>query len=60
MSQFTEYQIVDTGKYKPNKSLILKLTNKYNVVVDDEMLHWYLNHGFKFRDITIKYKLHYD
>ena len=42
MSLFTEYQIVDIGKYKPNKRLMLKLTNKYNEGVDDEMLHWYL------------------
>ena len=43
--------------YKPNEKLMLKLTDKENYVIDGEMLDWYLDHGLKLEDITIKQKL---
>ena len=33
---------------------MLKLTDKENYVIDGEMLDWYLDHGLKLEDITIK------
>ena len=38
---------------------MLKLTDKVDYVIDGEMLDWYLDHGLKLEDITIKQKLEY-
>ena len=58
--QFTDYQIVNKKKgYKSNEKLMLKLTEKVDYVIDGEMLDWYLDHGLKLEDITIKQKLEY-
>ena len=38
---------------------MLKLTDKVVYVIDGEMLDWYLDHGLKLEDITIKQKLEY-
>ena len=38
---------------------MLKLTNGVDYVIDGEMLDWYLDHGLRFEDITIKQKLEY-
>ena len=39
---------------------MLKLTDKENYVIGGEMLDWYLDHGLKLEDITIKQKLEYN
>ena len=58
VDQFTDYQNVNKKKgYKPNENLMLKLTDKVDYVIDGEMLDWYLDHGLKLEDITIKQKL---
>ena len=60
VDQFTDYQNVNKEKgYKPNEKLMLKLTDKVDYVLDGEMLDWYLDHGLKLEDITIKQKLEY-
>ena len=60
VDQFTDYQNVNKKKgYKPNEKLMLKLTDKVDYVIDGEMLDWYLDHGLKLEDITIKQKLEY-
>ena len=60
VDQFKDYQNVNKKKgYKPNEKLMLKLTDKVDYVIDGEMLDWYLDHGLKLEDITIKQKLKY-
>ena len=60
VDQFTDHQNVNKKKgYKPNEKLMLKLTDKVDYVIDGEMLDWYLDHGLKLEDITIKQKLEY-
>ena len=60
IGQFTDYQNVNKKKgYKPNEKLMLKITNKVDYVIDGEMLDWYLDHGLKLEDITIKQTLEY-
>ena len=60
IGQFTDYQNVNKKKgYKPNEKLMLKLTDKVEYVIDGEMLDWYLDHGLKIEDITVKQKLEY-
>ena len=55
VDQFTDYQNVNKKQgYKPNEKLMLKLTDKVVYVIDGEMLDWYLDHGLKLEDITIK------
>ena len=61
IDQFTNYQNENKKKgYKPNEKLMLKLTDKENYVIDGEMLDWYLDHGLKLEDVTIKQKLEYN
>ena len=58
--QFADYQKVNKKKgYKTNEKLMLKLTDRVDYVIDGEMLDWYLGHGLKLEDITIKQKLEY-
>ena len=60
VDQFTDFQnVIKKKKYKPNEKLMLKLTDKVDYVIDGEMLDWYLDHGLKLEDITIKQKLEY-
>ena len=60
IDQLTDYQNGNKKKgYKPNKKLMLKLTDKKNYVIDGEMLDWYLSNGLGLDDITIKEKLEY-
>ena len=60
VDQFTDYQNVNKKKcYNPNEKLMLKLTDKVDYVIDGEMIYWYLDHGIKLEDITIKHKLEY-
>ena len=57
VDQFTDYENVNKKKgYKPNEKLMLKLTDKVDYVIDGEMLDWYLDHGLKLEEITIKQK----
>ena len=39
---------------------MLKVTNKDNSVIYGEMIDWYLDHGLKLGDVTIKFELRYE
>ena len=55
--QFTDLQNENMKtNYKPNEMLMLRHTNFEAHVLDGEILDWYLDHGLKFEDVTIKNK----
>ena len=55
IEQFTDWQN-DTEKKndKPNEKCMLKLTDKDDYVIDDELLDWFLDQGLWLKTITIK------
>ena len=55
--QFTDWQTENMKKnYKPNEILMLQHTDFKGYVLDGEILDWYLDHGLKFEDVTVKNK----